>query len=149
MKTIHSTNQTFQYLFSVVTDAKIETIEKLRTAKAILSKAFPVVNAYEKAKSEPVSRVKAIDSQIQMIHQANKAEVQKDKLAEHHEARNKIINEEIQPLSMTEVDLQLEDTEINFIKTEMESFLAEMKKMNTMEEMEMFDILYTALESAQ
>ena len=149
MKTIVSTNQSFQYLYSITLDSKIETIEKLRTAKAILNKAFTVVNAYELAKAEPVDRLKALDHQIQLYFNAGKQEEKKDEIEKLKAKRTEILDSEIKPISNTEVELELEDNEVAFLMNEMSEVLAETKKMNTAEEMEMFDILFTALESAK
>lgn len=149
MKTIVSTNQSFQYLYSVTIDAKIETIEKLRIAKSILNKAFTVVNEYELVKQEPVERLKALDNQIQLFFNAGKQEEKKTEIEALKVKRNEILDNEIKPTSNTEVELALEDEELDFVKNEMSDFLFQTKKMNTLDEMEMFDILFTALEHAK
>lgn len=149
MKTIVATNQSFQYLYSITADSKIETIEKLRMAKSILEKAFTVVNAYELAKAEPVSRLKTIDNQIQSYFNAGKQEAKKDEIETLKAKRNEILDSEIKPLSETEASLEIEEDQLAFIMNEMKEILAETKKMNTLDEMEMFDKLFTALESAK
>lgn len=148
-KTITASNQSFQYLYSITADASISTIQKLRTAKSILTKLFPTVNAYEMAKAEPVTRVKAIDNQVQLFHNAGQQVKKADEIEALQKRRSEILETEIQPITQTIVQVILEEEEINFVLDEMADTLAKTPKMNTVEEMEMFDILFTALESAK
>lgn len=145
---ITAANQSFQYLFSVAMDAKIDTVAKLRIAKKILSKIFPTVNQYELAKAEPVKRVKELDNQIQLIFNANKQTEKAEDIETMKSKRQEILDNDIAPLSQAIVFAILTEEEVTFVKTEMTEFLAEAKKFGTMEEMEMFDSLFTALEEA-
>jgi len=149
MKTITAKNQSLQYLYSVVSDAQVETIEKVRTARAILAKAFPVVTAYELAKREPINEAKAIGKQIEMIIQAGKETAQAQALADLKAKHADIIDNIVQPMAETIVTLELEADEVEFVMNEMREFLAISKKFQTSDEMGHFDELYTALEAAK
>lgn len=147
-RTLRATNQDFQYLYSVVTDANVETIQKIRTAISIMDRTFNIVNAYELEKAGPMKQVKAIDKQIEMIIQAGKEEAQADQLDELKNKREQIVKGTVTTLSKCNVSVEIPDEEIDFIMNEMTSFLFEAKKMNA-SEMGTFDSVYTALEAAK
>lgn len=149
MKTITASNQSLQYLYSVVADSQTPTIAMIRTARTILKKAFPVVTAYELAKREPIAEASKIGKQLDMIVQAGKADAQAEVMKDLQEKHKDIIENIVTPMAETIVTLELEEDEIDFVLNEMNEFLAVAKKVNTIEEMKHFDDLYTALESAK
>lgn len=148
-KTITASNQSFQYLYSVVADANISTIDKLRTAKSILSKIFSVVNAYETDKAEPVSKIRAIDKQIEMYHNAGQQIKKADEIEALQKKRSEIMESDVSPLTKVITTATLSEDEVKFVLNEMSESLAAHPKMNTAEEMEMFDLVFTALEEAE
>lgn len=137
-----------QYLYSIALDANVETIVKLRTVRAILQKSFPVVNAYELEKKQPMEQVRAIEKQIDTIVQLGKQDAQADQMKQLQESRTKILDEVIATFANAEVSLELEEKEIGFLINELNEVLAEAKRLKTPDEMEYFDNLYTALENA-
>lgn len=137
-----------QYLYSIALDANIATIEKLRTVRSILQRAFPVVNKYELDKKQPMEQVRAIEKQIDSIVQLGKQEAQAEQMKQLQETRTKILDETISTFANAEVSLELEEKEIGFLLNEMNEVLSEAKRLKTSEEMAYFDNLYTALENA-
>jgi len=137
-----------QYLYSIALDANVETIVKLRTVRAILQKSFPVVNAYELEKKQPMEQVRAIEKQIDSIVQLGKQDAQADQMKQLQESRTKILDEVIATFANAEVTLELEESEIAFLLNELTEVLAEAKRLKTSEEMVYFDNLFTALENA-